>query len=469
MDKTLKLFIFFSIFALVIYEFAVPVVANETVESAPIGQSSLQAENEALELSPEEIADPEIEEEIPLEEGIEEGTIEPGLPAEPEEGAKEEAVEEDETDLEEIIEEEVVEPEPLQEEMDESVPQEDSVEQVLEEELAEKEFSFNNGQQQDGIDVQEIPDLPAADESEDLLEEELQNVTRGVLDVGLLTGTSLAVSAAQTGDCRQQITLDYEGSSLLNLGVLESSYIIFSLPEELASIVNKNDIVASFDVPWNSGTFSSEKIQVRGNQVEIETNNILKLALLATYKFQLSFTIDAYPPASGTEYLFKAQSTNQSIDLSLLEDNVATTQLAVPESGSLFFEEVPETLAFENTQIDFSNQTIHRKNDNWAIRVSDTRGTGCQWSMQAKTNGPLTSTISHHVLPDALKFIHSQNKSPSVLGTAAIDIFHGVTESDDPTFISWVKDEGPLIQLNTSDALPETYSTTITWTLTNAP
>lgn len=510
MTKILKLLITVTLLAFLLLEpVAVSPLANETVntEETSFSDSDLSSIESEQETSIESTITQPVSEEASQEQAIEDlagpelvdAEPESSLDSEkvtdvPEEPARQEpeqdvAAEEqtEEPATPELIDEpetsaDPVEPLPEEEFIEEPIstedsPEEGSIEETIEEEQVSVDEQFTENEP---LIIEDFSD-DVIKETEQVQQQEMTVATSGLVDVGVLTNTSLSASSAHTAACTKTVTLNYEGKSTLNAGVLENAYIIFSLPEELVDLADRGNMTASYDVPRisllgielgrNQGNFSNEEIMMNGRQVFINVQSLLTLAVDSTYKFQLNFTIDAFPSSSDlAEYLFHAQVTTQVVDISVLEDDVARTFLSVPPSGTLAIE-APGNLTFTPTPIDFTTKTIYRQQTHadWTIGIMDPRGRGCKWNIQAKAAGPLTSTTSQHTLPTALKYVHPQDGQTYVLGKDLINAYSGVTESDPDTNIVLEENEGPLIQLNTAEALPETYTTAITWILTDAP
>lgn len=141
------------------------------------------------------------------------------------------------------------------------------------------------------------------------------------------------------------------------------------------------------------------------------------------------------------------------------------TETTVIEA-SLSFYSVPETLPFETTIIEAGVTTAFREDPDWTIEVSDTRGQGSGWRMTAEAETPLTN--GNHVLPDALIYVDEQSNSYD-LTQGPVEVFVGETGIDPITSVRWEPDEGPLIQLDPTEAYASEYQTSITWTLVDVP
>ena len=162
----------------------------------------------------------------------------------------------------------------------------------------------------------------------------------GLLRIRLLNNATLDIDIRQSGNGKQRIHMVYEGEGLINVALLENSYIIFHLPREIAdemTIVN-----ATYDVPAvgllipilrNRGSFSPADIEVGGSQVYMNFKNLLSLNLLSrtNYIFTLTIELDRLPPTPDGEYLFIADATRKLVDLSLFAEDYARTKLPAPK------------------------------------------------------------------------------------------------------------------------------------------
>lgn len=168
-------------------------------------------------------------------------------------------------------------------------------------------------------------------------------VQQGLAEVGILSDTSLTAVHNESGD-GHVISLTYQGFSVLNLSLLSNTYIIFHLPDEIAAVLNPEDISMSYDIPGllirQTGTFGQDAITFEGSQISANFRQFLSVSLLSTFYFYLDIRLDELPPTLSGEYLFQAEATSQIVDLSILEGNVAAAvltgpQIAVPDSPEI--------------------------------------------------------------------------------------------------------------------------------------
>ena len=145
-----------------------------------------------------------------------------------------------------------------------------------------------------------------------------------------------------------------------------------------------------------------------------------------------------------------------------------TTVLENP--GTLSFLNVPSKLAFADSAISAVPQLIGRQDPGWALSVSDTRGAGNEWSVQASIAQPLTGTSNGqtYTLPGALVYI--EGATSKMLGKEPLQVYSGTTGSSSQTDITWAAKEGILVSLDGGEGCPNVeYNATIEWTLLDAP
>lgn len=135
--------------------------------------------------------------------------------------------------------------------------------------------------------------------------------------------------------------------------------------------------------------------------------------------------------------------------------------------GTILELTVPSEIRFKQTVIGFDEVTIPREITGWSISVRDTRGQGSKWRIKAKAPEPLTSKDGYTLDPSALVF--TKNNQIHFLLDETL-IYEGMTGPERETEITWNENEGILIKVVPSNAQPGVeYTTTIHWTLENAP
>lgn len=131
---------------------------------------------------------------------------------------------------------------------------------------------------------------------------------------------------------------------------------------------------------------------------------------------------------------------------------------------------VPPEIQFKNTLIGFNEVLIPRTQEmeNLSVTVHDTRGQGYRWTIKAKAENPLTTDGVDALPLDALIFINDGIEVGKLKD--GVLVHQGETGAVEDTPVSWGEDEGILMRMtpsNVKSGIP--YSTTINWTLENAP
>lgn len=142
--------------------------------------------------------------------------------------------------------------------------------------------------------------------------------------------------------------------------------------------------------------------------------------------------------------------------------------VTVVYAGAPEFKTVPSELAFKSTVIPTVKTTIQRQELDWSIIISDSRILSTDWNLYASIKKPFTS-MSNHTIEDALVFIDEKDEN-FVINSEPIKIYSGnEVSSPTDTTIKWSENRGILLTINPQNILAESYSTTITWTLSDAP
>ncbi|OCA83230.1 hypothetical protein A8F94_19175 [Bacillus sp. FJAT-27225] len=129
--------------------------------------------------------------------------------------------------------------------------------------------------------------------------------------------------------------------------------------------------------------------------------------------------------------------------------------------------EAPPDINFMETVMEKREVIIKRETGDYSLKIRDTRGSGSKWRIKASTPNPLTSIEGHTLPMGAIVFIDDGKTLPM---SDEVLIFEGETFNDPDTTIKWNQEEGIFIKINPAGALPNTqYSTTIHWTLEDAP
>ncbi|PGS48631.1 pectate lyase-like adhesive domain-containing protein [Bacillus sp. AFS041924] len=145
------------------------------------------------------------------------------------------------------------------------------------------------------------------------------------------------------------------------------------------------------------------------------------------------------------------------------------TKIVKQESPILKFDKIPKSINFKTTSISSSETYVLRNDTSLGLSVFDSRGTGSEWTIRASIDEPLTSTTNpDHKMIDALVFVDRLGNS-TPLNNNELLIFQQTTQNDPITHVNWADDRGILVKTDFGDVYSESYSTTINWTLSDAP
>lgn len=146
-----------------------------------------------------------------------------------------------------------------------------------------------------------------------------------------------------------------------------------------------------------------------------------------------------------------------------------TKEITIQVTGELKFNQVPETISFETTEL-VTQQNIAKRNADFDMSVLDSRGADKSFRVTARIPSPLTSTInSAHTLPEGLIFIDRSGEK-KILSEEPTTVFEAQATDEIIVPIKWEENQGVLVEANTAETYAdENYETTIEWTLTDAP
>jgi len=173
------------------------------------------------------------------------------------------------------------------------------------------------------------------------------------------------------------------------------------------------------------------------------------------------------------QYIVKANQlkvgTNEvtfwASDMDDNESEVATAEIIVT-SGELGFKTVSSSSTFKPITVNGTSQTTDREDD-WEVVVSDNRGKGSSWQLQASVTDFESSNGKK--LPGDVLFRQSGKTTTLNTQGTVIDSRTTTSDTDDYDVLgSWDGESGIFYQSN-AGATPGTYSGQITWTLNNAP
>ena len=249
--------------------------------------------------------------------------------------------------------------------------------------------------------------------------------------------------------------------------------------------VSTNMTSSDSQTPPSLQTFSLQNVRVLSmGQLSLKVNTISDTDTNITGTTNYSSNLKAeFLISSVTKTIEGTSNTSGSFSLTLPEllpvdtsvkitsnDNFKnrTETVSVVYAGALEFKTVPNTLNFKNTIIPTVKTIIPRQEPDWSIVISDSRLASSDWNLYASVKNPFTST-NNHTLKDALVFIDEKNKN-FIINDELTKIYSGkAVSSPTDTTVKWSENQGVLLDINPQNVRDESYSTNITWTLSDAP
>lgn len=238
---------------------------------------------------------------------------------------------------------------------------------------------------------------------------------------------------------------------------------------------------------WNQAltqanyTFESAKALLFGSH-EIAVDQIKQGSSVITGTVDPNAEIEIY---SGTTKIGSATADSMglfsaAVNSSLLVEGTrlsiltnhdeikAYTFSTVIEAGSISFVSVPTELSFGTIAIPNQPTYVYRSADPWVMEISDTRGSGSTWRIDAEALSSLTNS-SGNTLDSSFVFVSSSTSQ--VISNSAVTIYDGTTGSSSDISLTWAHAEGPILWINSiSDIEASTnYTATIEWSLIDAP
>ncbi|WP_373952594.1 hypothetical protein QNN95_15575 [Exiguobacterium acetylicum] len=295
-------------------------------------------------------------------------------------------------------------------------------------------------------------------------QEKQQAVLPMLAGVALLGTSSLDASYNGT---TKTITLENTVSGLLSLN-LSSGYIIFRLPPEVMQSIETSSVKLQYRYSGLLGIGSQTRdataiIDRTNNQIYADVSSLLKLSLLSSDRFTLSFKVGNLPVGVDKVYTFRSVLADGLVDLNVLSSGTATATLGIGPTFNLI---VPDTLDFGSHELTGREKIIPRLSP-MTISISHENATGYNWKLQASLSRPLTST-DNDVLSDVLYF--KTTSKTQLLQTTAIEIATGtMSASSNQTPLTYAENEGIILDLTGKYPKPSSYSADIQWSLINAP
>ncbi|WP_393966221.1 hypothetical protein [Exiguobacterium sp. S22-S28] len=309
--------------------------------------------------------------------------------------------------------------------------------------------------------LEELP-VPEAPKKEKPTQQPV--VSPRLAGVALLGNSSLSATYNAT---TKTIELINTVSSLLNIN-LSSGYIIFRLPPEVMQSIETNSLQLQYRYSGllGIGTRTIDVVAVidrTNNQIYADVTSLLKLSVLSSDRFTLSFKVGKLPVGLDKTYTFKSALVDGLIDLNVLSSNTATATLGIGPTFSMI---VPPTLDFGSRELT-GRETIISRLAPMTISIAHENANGYNWRLQASLTRPMTS-MEGDILKDVLYFKTSTQKQ--LLQATEIEVATGqMTANQNQSPLVYAKEEGIILDLTGKQATPSTYSADIQWSLINAP
>jgi len=143
-----------------------------------------------------------------------------------------------------------------------------------------------------------------------------------------------------------------------------------------------------------------------------------------------------------------------------------TEQLSLDVTGKLTFTNVSTDVSFVGMEIP-NHPTFTQRNNDWDIRVEDTRRTGSSWRVTATLETEFSDDHGHK-LTDALKFVDENGIETNMSQGIPVNVFTHNTVSSQEIPLIWQNNQGILLKVNSFNYAGE-YAGTIRWSLVDAP
>ncbi|WP_208560009.1 Ig-like domain-containing protein [Marinilactibacillus kalidii] len=128
---------------------------------------------------------------------------------------------------------------------------------------------------------------------------------------------------------------------------------------------------------------------------------------------------------------------------------------------------VPTAMTFGKHKLGEKKGVIPIPSQDWEILVLDTRSVGSGWKLDVRLAHPLRGEKTANELPGALVFIDNHNHTLP-LTEEALTVQSGSSLKKVPVSVSWPGNKGPHLKM-VEIAVADTYSTSMTWTLSDTP
>lgn len=323
-----------------------------------------------------------------------------------------------------------------------------------------------------------------------------QEITYQSAEIDYANGTTQTLNASDASDGKLTMMLDH------SLDAQNTSATV-------KLVGRANTVTTNVKNPALSSTFSSNALVTNADTPAFNINPNVELSLAVTSSNPVTLktkedttvtgkvgvtTSATTPPTTmvqatlngtklpetttATDGTFSLPITAAQLQLgtNLLEltaitaDGDASESVTVPITviGTLSFSDVSATSSFVTGDLTGSQQQLQRQDD-WALAIQDTRGTGQQWTLDAQSTAFTDS--SGQTLSGGPVYVGSYGVQP--LNTQPVQIMaHTTDDSNDDGRVNvtdgWGAHSGVLLDVD-GNTMAGHYQGTITWTLNNAP
>lgn len=171
-----------------------------------------------------------------------------------------------------------------------------------------------------------------------------------------------------------------------------------------------------------------------------------------------------------TGFLFKGYTTTtDTSQATSVLDLIGTVYNAQWKARTISLE-VPTAISFGTHKLSrgtnyYSVDSVEGKQ----LSVTDDRGVGSKWQLTAKLQAPLTN--NGKTLPNSLVYKTDAGEETITENISQVIATHTTSTDSEKTTISdgWTNDQGLMLKLEEGKAAAGEYSTTIEWTLNDAP
>lgn len=427
-----------------------------------------------------------------------------------EESVPEESQSEEDNDLEESESES----DSNDDEVNDDTPSED-FEDNESENIDESEESEDNIEESDTELEEEIDNEDEVDESEVINTSNDFSITQ--TSGSVYENMSLVVTQTSQTNDEVSLSLVFNGTLEINNG---ESYITFKLPDEIdvSKITSKSaGYVVSMEVevlgvlervlleytrgpsdfyPINEITINHDNNTISllykenrrsiledilgsllGPLVHLLDDILDGLLTLNTrnevHTFYLDITLEnsAFSREGEQPYTFQVSGTGEENPAFANTTDIAeyTITLDIPETGELGLSNVPETLRFQKTELGTGNYVSLKQQPDHVVNIKDTRHFNNNWRLTARSLSSFSS-INDNSAPLRIGVLEGDGAFHSMDEAVMIAQSFDVPENENSINLNNLNDREIVVAVDDTSLLSgEPYTTTIEWTLTDAP